>query len=447
MFDRRLLSNFDWILFLLVMTISLIGVMAIYSASQGYTEPTRYWLRQLNWIALGTAAGFLVLLVDFRTIGNYAYLIHGGVVFSLLLLMFYGSGSGTVSVNRWFQVGPIAIQPSEFAKFSMVLALAFHFRDARRVGNIGWRGIIWPLVILLVPFFLIVRQPDLGTAVLLVMIFIPITLMAGVRMRLVVYSGAAGLLAIFALIGAFQFGYYQIDDTISPLLARRGADKALLEEVEALKGQRFYLRSSFNARLASFAVDEIGSSKAAAKHRLLIEQKSFHPFISKVLRPYQQRRLITFINPDQDPLGAGYHVIQSKVAIGSGRFWGKGYGESTQGSLNFLPARHTDFLFSIFSEEWGFVGATVLILLYLLLILRGGTTILQTHDRFSAFLILGILSIFTSQVLVNIGMAVGLLPVVGVPLPFFSYGGSSLITMMMGVGLILNIRMRRFLWS
>ena len=125
MFDRRLLSNFDWILFLLVMTISLIGVMAIYSASQGYTEPTRYWLRQLNWIALGTAAGFLVLLVDFRTIGNYAYLIHGGVVFSLLLLMVYGSGSGTVSVNRWFQVGPIAIQPSEFAKFSMVLALAF----------------------------------------------------------------------------------------------------------------------------------------------------------------------------------------------------------------------------------------------------------------------------------------------------------------------------------
>ena len=190
-----------------------------------------------------------------------------------------------------------------------------------------------------------------------------------------------------------------------------------------------------------------GNGGVSGRNLDLIEDNSFRPFISAVLRPYQQKRLITFINPDQDPLGAGYHVIQSKVAVGSGKFLGKGYGESTQGSLNFLPARHTDFLFSIFAEEWGFVGASGLLLLYVILILRGLSIILQTHDRFSSFLLMGVISIITFQVVINIGMALGLLPVVGVPLPFFSYGGSSMITTMIGLGLILNIRMRRFLWS
>jgi rod shape determining protein RodA len=140
-------------------------------------------------------------------------------------------------------------------------------------------------------------------------------------------------------------------------------------------------------------------------------------------------------------------VIQSRVAIGSGGFFGKGFGQSTQGSLNFLPARHTDFIFSIFAEEWGFLGAVVLLGLYAALILRAVLVAFQTHDRFSAFVTLGVANMIAMQVLINIGMAVGLLPVVGVPLPFFSYGGSSMITMLVGISILLNIRMRRFLWS
>lgn len=442
MFDRRLIANFDWVLFGLVMSISLVGVAAIFSASKGYGDDVQYWFRQLFWIAAGLAVAFVILLFDLRTIGSWAYIIHGAVVLSLMLLWVYGSGVGNSSVNRWFLLGPIAVQPSEFAKLSMVLAIAHYFRDSRRLANLGLKENFWPLVFMLVPFFLIVQQPDLGTALLLMLIYFPIILLAGIRWRIVILMVLAGILGIAALIASFHYGYYQIDENLHAQLRRSGADTRLLAEVNALKGEQFYLLSSLEKKIAE---PEIGTVNP--RYMQVIEEKSFHPFISKLLRPYQQKRLITFVNPDYDPLGAGYHVIQSKVAVGSGGFWGKGYGRSTQGALNFLPARHTDFLFSVFAEEWGFLGAGALLGFYALLIMRGLSIMLQTHDRFSSFLLMGVISIITFQVLINIGMALGLLPVVGVPLPFFSYGGSSMITTLIGVGLILNIRMRRFLWN
>lgn len=441
MFDRRLLSNFDWFLFLLLIVLCLGGVAAIYSASYGNESSTQYWLRQLVWIGLGLGVGFVVLLFDFRTFGNLAYFLHGGTVFALALLLVGDFGGGS-AVNRWFVIGGVAVQPSEFVKLTMVLAVAHYFRDSQRVDNVGLRGILWPTAILLAPFFLIVQQPDLGTALLLVLIFIPMVLLAGIRMRIVAALSLVGLVAIAALIGSFQLGFYQVDRKVVAQIKRAGADSGTVAAIESLRGQRFH-------RITALRKGVAAAANGGADERLLqaIAEKSFRPYISLLLRPYQQRRLITFVDPDRDPLGAGYHVIQSKVAIGSGRFWGKGYRESTQGSLNFLPARHTDFLFSIFAEEWGFLGAVALIFLYLMLILRCLSVMLQTHDRFSSFLILGLVAIFTFQVLINIGMAVGILPVVGVPLPFLSYGGSSMITLMIGMGLILNIRMRRFLWS
>ncbi|HUJ74404.1 MAG TPA: FtsW/RodA/SpoVE family cell cycle protein, partial [bacterium] len=216
----------------------------------------------------------------------------------------------------------------------------------------------------------------------------------------------------------------------------------LIASAAATQGKKYWSAHAFRAALTQ-KLDLDANDPFVDQ----VTDAAFRPLISYALRPYQRKRLITFINPDADPLGAGYHVIQSKVAIGSGEFWGKGFGRSTQGALNFLPARHTDFIFAIFSEEWGFVGATVLLALYAVLITRGLSIVFQTRDRYSAFLTLGVVSIIGLQVLVNIGMAVGLLPVVGVPLPFFSYGGSSMISMTMGVAMLLNIRMRRFLWG
>ena len=440
MFDRRLLANFDWVLLGLALLISLLGVAGIYSASKGYPGDPHFWLRQLYWIGIALGVGFVVLLIDFRTLGQWSYGFHGAVVVALGVLLVWRAGDG--QVDRWFFVGPFAVQPSEFAKFTTVLAIAYYLRDGRRVGNVGWRGIVVPLLLVLVPFFLIVNQPDLGTALLLPMIFLPILVMAGLRLRLLATLAVIGVVAIVAVVASFKLGFYRIDDALLTQLRQEVYAEPQLQALERMKGQQYYLpdtvRQRLNANPALFGETDL--------HDAVVE-RGFRPFISFVLRPYQQRRLLTFINPEQDPLGAGYHVIQSRVAIGSGGFLGKGYGHSTQGSLNFLPARHTDFIFSIFAEEWGFLGALVLLGLYTLLVMRAISVVFQTHDRFSAFVTMGVATMIALQVLINIGMAAGLLPVVGVPLPFFSYGGSSMLTMTVGIFILLNIRMRRFLWT
>jgi rod shape determining protein RodA len=168
------------------------------------------------------------------------------------------------------------------------------------------------------------------------------------------------------------------------------------------------------------------------------------PLLWGHLKGYQQRRILTFINPDMDPLGAGYHVIQSKIAVGSGMTWGKGFLQGTQNHLNFLPEQHTDFIFSVFAEEWGFVGAMVLMALYLALVLRGVLIAARSRERFGVLLVLGLTSIVFWQVIVNVGMTTGLMPVVGIPLPFFSYGGSSMFCLLLGIGLVMNVSMRRY---
>jgi len=168
------------------------------------------------------------------------------------------------------------------------------------------------------------------------------------------------------------------------------------------------------------------------------------PFAWPHLKAYQQKRVLTFLKPEMDPLGAGYHVLQSKIAVGSGMTWGKGFLRGTQNHLNFLPEQHTDFIFSVFAEEWGFVGAMVLVALYLALVLRGLVIAARARDRFGVLLVLGLTSTVFWQAVINIGMTTGMLPVVGIPLPFFSYGGSSLLCLLLGIGLTMNVSMRRF---
>jgi rod shape determining protein RodA len=169
------------------------------------------------------------------------------------------------------------------------------------------------------------------------------------------------------------------------------------------------------------------------------------PMLWGHLKEYQQKRILTFIDPSQDPLGAGYHVIQSKIAVGSGMLWGKGFLQGTQNHLSFLPEQHTDFIFSVYSEEWGFAGALLLLGLYLALLLRGAVIAARARNRFGALVVLGVLTIFFWQVVVNVGMVTGLMPVVGIPLPLFSYGGSSMLCLLLGIGLVMNVSMRRFL--
>jgi rod shape determining protein RodA len=367
MFDRRLVQNFDWLLLGWVMLIAVLGLVNLYSAGYNRTpaEVTPVYIKQVYWLGVGLLLLFLTLFYDYRHLEKLSYPIY---LLSLALLVWVMFGGKVVSGSRrWLPVGPFAFQPAELTKIAIILVLARYFNRRPQLAPLGLRELIVPLALVLAPVLLIVKQPDLGSAILLVLVAGSIILFVGVRWRTLAFG------ALALVLGA--------------------------------------------------------------------------PAIWRFLKEYQRQRVLTFLDPEQDPLGAGYHIIQSKIAVGSGQFWGKGFLQGTQSQLKFLPEQHTDFVFSVFAEEWGFVGSALLVLLFMALTLWGLQVARDCKERFGHLLALGVTALIFWQVFINLCMVTGLLPVVGIPLPLFSYGGSSLITTLLGVGILLNIRMRRFLFG
>ena len=362
--DRRLISHFDWTLFLLTLTFVFIGVVTIYSANYNIIEEHAGGLatRQVMWLGLGLIAMFTAIAFDYHYIDRLSYPFLTVMLLLLLLVLFIGhSGGGS---QRWIHLGFFRLQPSEPAKLAIVLVMAKYFQDDEPPRGYMLRDLWVPFVLVAPLVILTLVQPDLGTAIILATVFLSMILMSGLRWRSFLYLCGAGL-------GFLPIGWH-------------------------------------------------------------------------FLKAYQRARILTFLDPDRDPLGAGYHVIQSKISIGSGRLLGKGYLHGTQNRLDFLPAQHTDFIFAVFSEEWGFVGCLILLLLYFLLIAYCLRLVQRAKDRFGALLVFGMLSIFFWHVLINVAMVTGMMPVVGVPLPLVSYGGSSLASMMFAIGLMINVSMRRF---
>ncbi|MFC1891029.1 rod shape-determining protein RodA, partial [Thermodesulfobacteriota bacterium] len=317
----------------------------------------------------GFLIGFGVLLVmttfDYHLLERLAYPIYFFVLFLLVLVLFVGqvhSGS-----QRWLSFGGLVFQPSELSKIAMVIIMAKYFSDHGEYSEYRLRDLWQPFILITLPFVLILKEPDLGSSLMLVFISFSIILFMKVKW--------------------------------SSLLI------------------------------------------------LVIASISSAPFVWFNLEEYQQKRILTFLMPDRDPLGAGYHIIQSKIAVGSGLLWGKGYLKGTQTRLNFLPEQHTDFAFSVLAEEWGFVGSIFLLLLYLFMVLWGINIAKNSKDKFGAILSVGIVAIVFWQLIINVSMTIGLLPVVGIPLVMFSYGGSSIISTMVGMGLLMNISMRRFMFQ
>lgn len=367
MFDRRLLQNFDWLLLALVLIIAAMGIVNLYSAGFNRTPPgaTPIYLKQIYWLGVGLILVGVTVLYDYRHLQKLAYPLYILTVILLLGVMFGGkmvSGS-----RRWLPLGPFSFQPAELAKIAIILVLARHFSRGQPFSPLGLRELLMPLALVFIPVLLIVKQPDLGSGILVLLTAMSVILFVGVNWRTLVVS-------------------------------------------------------TFSLVLLS-------------------------PVIWHFLKDYQRQRVLTFLNPEKDPLGAGYHIIQSKIAVGSGQFWGKGFLHGTQSQLQFLPEQHTDFVFSVFAEEWGFIGSVVLLLLFTGVTLWGLQVARDCKENFGHLLALGVVSLIFWQFFINLGMVTGLLPVVGIPLPFFSYGGSSLITTFLGVGFLLNIRMRRFLFG
>jgi rod shape determining protein RodA len=365
MFDRRLVQNFDWVLLGLVVIICTTGIVNLYSAGYNRGEGTPLYIKQLYWLAVGLVVMFVTLLYDYRHLERLSYPIY---ILSILLLLAVMFGGKTVSGSRrWLPLGPFAFQPAELAKIAIILALSTYFNRRPRHDAMRLKDLIIPGVMVLIPAALIIKQPDLGSGILVVLVASSIILFVGVQWR----------------------------------------------------------------TLAGCALTLVLSS----------------PVIWHFLKDYQRQRVLTFLDPDKDPLGAGYHILQSMIAVGSGQFWGKGFLQGTQSQLYFLPEQHTDFVFSVFAEEWGFVGSAVLLLLFTALALWGLSVARECKERFGHLLALGVTALIFWQIFINLCMVTGFLPVVGIPLPLFSYGGSSLITTLLGVGFLLNIRMRRYLFG
>ncbi|MDI6852487.1 MAG: rod shape-determining protein RodA [Deltaproteobacteria bacterium] len=367
MFDRRLVQNFDWLLLTLILIVIAIGSVNLYSAGYNRTPEgaTPVYIKQLYWLGVGLTVMLFSLLYDYRHYEKLAYPLY---LLSLVLLIgVMVAGKMVSGSRRWLALGPVTFQPAELVKLAVILVLARYFHKRPNFSPLKLKDLLAPLALILVPALLIIKQPDLGSGLLVLAVAAAVILFAGVHWRTLV----AGVLSV--------------------VLAAPAA----------------------------------------------------WPF----LKDYQKQRILTFLDPEKDPLGAGYHIIQSKIAVGSGQFWGKGFLQGTQSQLYFLPEQHTDFVFSVFAEEWGFVGSAVVLLLYAGIILWGLQIARTCKDRFGQFLAVGVVALLFWQIFINLSMVTGLMPVVGIPLPLLSYGGSSLITTMLALGVLLNIRMRRFVFG
>ncbi len=362
--DRRLIKNFDWGLLVLTLLLAGVGLVTLHSAVATDPSPLQrmLYVKQLIWYAVGLGAVFIVLLIDYKTMERWAYAIYGGAIGLLVCVLLFGKFVG--GSRRWLELGPVSLQPSEVAKIAVIVLLARYYSRVVKAEGLTLRELFLPFLYVVIPFLLIVQQPDLGTGMVVFLISASMTLFVRIEKR-----------------------------TFLCLL--------LVAVMVAVPGWT-------------------------------------------LLKDYQRQRILTFLNPDRDPLGAGYHIIQSKIAIGSGQISGKGMMQGTQNTLSFLPEQHTDFIFSVLAEEWGFAGALVLLLLFMALIIWGLNIAYRCKDIFGKVLSVGVTAMVFWQTVINLGMVMGLMPVVGVPLPLISYGGTSILTIMICIGILLNVSMRRF---
>jgi rod shape determining protein RodA len=355
---KRLLG-LNWTLIALITAVATVGFVMLYSAAKGSFDP---WAsRQMIRFAILSGMMVVVALIDIRIILRYAYPFYF-LVLGLLVAVEVAGDIG-MGAQRWIDLGLIRLQPSELMKVALVLALAryFHGLTQEQIGQVS--ALLFPAILIGMPVALVLRQPDLGTAVMLAIGGVAIAFLAGVRVWVFLVGGAATLSAL--------------------------------------------------------------------------------PIAWNLMHDYQRRRVLTFLNPENDPLGAGYHITQSKIALGSGGIFGKGLMEGTQSYLNFLPEKQTDFIFTMLAEEYGLVGGILLLTLYGLLMLYGLFIALRSRNQFGRLVAMGVTITFSLYVFINIAMVMGLIPVVGVPLPLVSYGGTAMMTVLIGFGLLMNVYIHR----
>jgi rod shape determining protein RodA len=394
---------FDFRACVLCLALVIIGLMSIYSATFDINNATNFY-RQALWAGIGFIAMMVTAFIPLRTVQRLSFAFYFSTLAILAIVLVVGS---TVKGSKsWFGVGGIGGQPSEFAKIATVLAFASYLSKTD-VSISQIKHLVIALCIFAVPMFLILAEPDLGTTIVFFATLLPLLYWAGVSNFILVAIFVPILVAVGALLGTAQF-------LIASIL---GATLLYL-----FRENRFAFAVAFGIALA------VGLSV-----QIMYEH----------MHVYQQKRITTFLNPEADQLGAGYNVVQSKIAIGSGGFRGKGFLKGTQTQLNYIPEQWTDFIFCVQGEEFGFLGASLVLFLFAALSLHGLQVANISKNKFGSLSAIGITGILTTHTVINTGMAMGMMPVIGLPLPFMSYGGSALIANMTMVGLLMNFYANR----
>ena len=401
---KWLKENVDFVTIAAVVFLIMIGVASVYSAGYDAGQSVYYFTRQLIWGGIGILLMLTIMLIPYRTLQLVSYPLYAASIAVLFLIL--AAGKVVAGSKSWFGVGGLGLQPSELVKVTTIMALAFYL-STPQVNIRKAKHVFIAFGIVFLPVALILAQPDVGTAIIYAGILLPVLFWAGASDFLILTMTAPVVAAIATLFGTTPF-VIVVAATIILLIILR--------------------ENKFASALVFSLTVLMGASVQ---------------FIFGKLKPHQQKRIVTFLNPDGDPLGAGYNVIQSKIAIGSGGFFGKGYLQGTQTQLNFLPAQWTDFIYCVPSEEFGFVGAFAILLLLTIILFRGVQIASMVKSRYASIVAIGIVGVLGIHTVINIGMAMGIMPVIGVPLPFMSYGGSNLLTNFIMAGLLLNLYANR----
>ncbi|MBT4575533.1 MAG: rod shape-determining protein RodA [Candidatus Cloacimonetes bacterium] len=402
------MKKFEWIIFGLLIFLLFIGIFSIYTASSTRTGDnfifTNYYIKQFFWVLISMFVLFLLLKAPNAIVEISIFPIYIFTILLLILVLFLPEINGS---HRWISLGPINFQPSELAKLFTIMALSkLISKPFLNDGQILFRS----FVITIIPVVLILLEPDLGTSLTFFVILFSILLVSDLPKFYLVLI-ISPILSILFSFSIWIFIAYAL--LLIYILYRSNLDKVLIGFAVAINTFIFFIT----------------------------------PIFWNSLKDYQQNRLLTFINPMRDPFGAGYQIIQSKIAIGSGGIFGKGFLMGTQKNMNFLPEHHTDFIFSVIGEEFGFIGCAFILLIYFLFLYKIAKSIIKIKRKEYRYVSVGILAYITFQIFINIGMNLGIVPTTGIPLPFISYGGSNLLINVTAIGLILKYLNERSIFA
>lgn len=437
--NRTSFFSFDIIILIATLALIIIGILFIFSsgvAASGVSVSTEYQ-KQIVWAVTGVILLLLFLFLNYNLVKTFALPIYITTIIILIYTLLFGKDVN--GARSWIDLKFVGFQPSEFTKIVTIFFLATYFEKiGKKIQNLLY--FLIGLGIIVIPILLILMQPDLGTALVFIPIFIIMSFISGAKIRHILFIMLFGLLII---------GFIVAPDIEKILTGERFPVFSILQN-----GTFILIMSSLFTTVIGLSIWGYLSSKLKFFYWIIYSLSILTSTLviaylislktGTLLKDYQIMRLIGFINPYLDSRGAGWNIIQSLTAVGSGGFWGKGFLNGTQSHLQYLPQQSTDFIFSIIAEEWGFIGSIFVLVLFLVILYRSIRIISNTKEKYAILIGAGVIGMIYFHLIINIGMAIGIMPITGIPLMLLSYGGSSLWTAMIGIGIILNISFRRF---